>query len=207
MYETQLAIRRICCQKGQRMLREVNIRKVLVDGNQWGQWQGYHIPVSEQYTTIWAPMGTEMHWQPGTWICHKHQLSYFWPNEWHVLHIGYDNQGNFASGYCDVVLPIPEYSNTDTEMIYIDLYVDVVVRDDYSVYTKDQEVFERAAQRYPVVEQSRQQSFAALAWLEEHAQNWTGPFAYVPRQLSRTDFHLLDSDKASTILRTLIAGE
>ena len=68
-------------------------------------------------------------------------------------------------------------------------------------------MFDRAARYYPIVEQSRQQSFAALTQLEEDAQNWTGPFAYVPRQLSRTDFHLLESDEASAIFRTLIAGE
>jgi protein associated with RNAse G/E len=189
------------------MLLEANIRKVLVDGNQWGQWRGYHIPVSEEYMIIWTPMGTEMRWKPGTWISHKHELSYFRPSQWYVLHIGYDAGGTFVSGYCDIVLPTPQYSNIDTEMIYTDLYVDVVVRDDYSVYTKDHEVFDRAAKHHPVIEQARTQAFAAMDWLEKHAQNWTGPFASIPRQLPRTDFHLLESDEASTMLRTLTQNQ
>jgi protein associated with RNAse G/E len=185
------------------MLLETSIRKVLVDGDQWGFWHGYHIPVSEQYTAIWTPMGTKMHWKPGTWVASKHQLSYFWPNEWYVLHIGFDERGNFVSGYCDIVLPTAQYSNVDKEMVYIDLYVDVVVRKDFSVYTKDQEVFEWAARTYPIVALSRPQSFATLAWVEQHAYTWTGPFATIPRSLPRTDFHTLESEQASAILRAL----
>jgi protein associated with RNAse G/E len=189
------------------MLLEANIRKVLVDGDQWGQWHGYHIPVSEEYVAIWTPIGKEMHWKPGTWLSHKHQLSYFWPDQWYVLHIGYDATGGFVSGYCDIVLPTEKYSNSDREMVYVDLYVDVVVREDYSVYTKDQEVFDRAAKRHQIVEKARKQSFAALDSMEKHAQSWTGPFVHVPRQLPRTDFHLLESDEASSILRTLTQNQ
>jgi protein associated with RNAse G/E len=189
------------------MLLEANIRKVLVDGDQWGQWRGYHIPVSEEYIVVWTPIGTEMHWKPGTWTSHKHQLSYFWSDQWYTLHIGYDDGGNFVSGYCDIVLPTTGYSNSDKEMVYVDLYVDVVVREDYSVYTKDQEVFDRAAKLHWLVEKSRAQSFAALNWLEKQAQDWTGPFAAIPHQLPRTDFHLLEEDEARAILRTSIQNQ
>ncbi|GCE18890.1 DUF402 domain-containing protein [Dictyobacter kobayashii] len=158
------------------MLLEANIRKMLVDGDQWASWHGYHIPVSEQYFVIWTPIGTSMHWKPGTWIAHKHQLSYFWPAEWYTMHAGYDEQGKCISVYCDVVLPNSNYTNTTEELIYTDLYIDAVVREDYSVYTKDQEVFERAAKTYPIVEQARRQSFEALDWLEEQAKIWGGPF-------------------------------
>jgi protein associated with RNAse G/E len=185
------------------MLLGATIRKMLVDGTQWASWYGYHIPVSKPYFVIWAPLGTQMHWRPGTWTSSKHQLTFFFPDDWFTLHVGYNREGRFISGYVDIVLPSHDYTDTAQELSYTDLYIDVVVNEDYSVYTKDHEVFERAARHYPVVEQSRQQSFAALARLEKNAQNWTGPFAYVPRQLSRTDFHLLESDQASAILRTL----
>lgn len=189
------------------MLLGATIRKMLVDGTQWASWYGYHIPVSKPYFVIWTPLGTPMHWQPGSWISSKHQLTYFFPGDWFTLHIGYSAEGYFISGYVDIVLPRHDYTDTARELSYTDLYIDVVVRDDYSVYTKDHEVFDRAARYYPVVEQSREQSFAALARLEKDAQNWTGPFTHVPRRLSRTDFHLLDSDEASAILRTLTSGE
>src|SRR5690242_459888 len=65
-----------------RMLLEANVRKMLVNGDQWACWHGYHVPVSEEYFVIWTPAGTEMHWKPGSWISQKHQLTYFWPNEW-----------------------------------------------------------------------------------------------------------------------------
>ncbi|GAC1374574.1 MAG: hypothetical protein NVS2B12_30250 [Ktedonobacteraceae bacterium] len=183
------------------MLLETDVRKMLVSGDQWASWHGYHIPVSEEYFVIWTPIGTEMRWRPGTWTSAKHQLTYFWKDAWYTIHIGYDEQGRFVSGYCDVVLPTTNYTNTAQEMLYTDLYIDVVVREDYSVYTKDQEVFDRAALRYPVVEYARQQSFEVLDWLEEHARHWTGPFTLIPRQLPRTDFEQLTPQEASASLR------
>lgn len=185
------------------VLLEAHIRKLLVDGSQWASWRGYHIPVSDQYAVIWTPIGTAMHWRPGTWLSQKHQLTYLWPDAWFTIHIGFDRDGGFVSGYCDVVLPHSDYSNTAPDLIYTDLYIDVVVRDDYSVYTKDQEVFDRAALHYPIVEQSRQKSFEMLDWLEEHAKHWTGPFASIPRQLPRTDFETLSPEEAGAILRAV----
>ena len=183
------------------MLLEANIRKMLVSGDQWAYWGGYHIPVSEQYFVVWTPAGTDMHWRPGTWVSQKHQLSYFWPDEWFTIHIGYDISGNFVSGYCDVVLPSADYTNSAQELIYTDLYVDVVVREDYSVYTKDHEVFDRAARYYSVVEDARKKSFEVLDWLEVQAKNWTGPFAHMPRKLPRTDFETLNPEEAASLLR------
>ena len=175
---------------------------MLVDGSQWARWHGYHIPASDEYFVIWTPAGTEMHWRPNTWISEKHQMSYFWRDTWFTIHVGYDQMtGKFLSGYCDVILPNNSYTNTAEQMIYTDLYIDVVVRDDYSVYTKDHEVFDRAALRYPIIEQSRKPAFEVLDWLEEHAKRWSGPFKQIPRQLPRTDFEILSPDEASAIVR------
>jgi protein associated with RNAse G/E len=186
------------------MLQEANVRKMLVDGEQWACWHGYHIPVSEDYTAIWTPLGTEMCWKTGKWLSAKHQLTYLWNDGWFTIHIGYTAEGKFVSGYCDVVLPSNGYSNVAQELSYTDLYVDVVVREDYSVYTKDHEVFDRAAARFPIVERTRKQSFTMLDWLEEHANKWTGPFALFPRQLTRTDFERLSPDEACAIMQTSV---
>lgn len=177
------------------MLLKANIRKMLVDGSQWGGWQGYQLPVSNEYVVIWTPIGTPMHWRPGTWVSEKHQLTYFWRDAWFTIHIGYSENGDFLSGYCDVVLPNSDYTNTAQDLVYTDLYIDVVVREDGSVYTKDQEVFDRAALRYPIVEQSRRKSFEILDWLEAHAKTWTGPFASIPRKLARTDFETMSTEQ------------
>jgi protein associated with RNAse G/E len=186
------------------MLLDVTIRKMLVDSSQWASWYGYHIPVSDDYFVVWTPAGTQMFWRTGTWISQKHQLSYFWPDAWFTIHVGYDIQaGSFLSGYCDVILPSSDYTNTAKEMIYTDLYIDVVVREDYSVYTKDHAVFERAASRFPVVKQARKKSFEVLYWLEKQATNWTGPFERIPHQLPRTDFEKLSPDEASALLRAI----
>jgi protein associated with RNAse G/E len=187
------------------MLQKATIRKMLVDGDQWASWHGYHIPVSDQYFVVWTPIGTAMHWKPGTWMATNHTLSYFWSDAWYTIHVSYNEQGKCISGYCDVVLPTPNYTNTAGELIYVDLYIDVVVREDYSVFTKDQEVFDRAAQRYPIVEQSRQKSFEVLNWLEEQARQWSGPFIHIPRQLPRTDFETLSPEEASSTLQTAIS--
>ena len=184
------------------MLHEVNVRKMLVNGDQWGEWQGYQLPVSEQYACVWTPIGTPMHWKPGTWLSHKHSLAYFWPESWYTLILGYHEDGSFASAYCDVVLPLPAYTSEAREIVYVDLYIDVVVREDGSVYTKDQEVFDRAAHRYPIVEESRAKSFEVLDWLERHAKKWTGPFKEIPRQLARTDFESLSTEEIRAVLHS-----
>lgn len=189
------------------MLLETNIRKMLVDGEQWANWHGYHIPVSENYFVIWTPAGTEMCWKTGCWIAEKHQLTYLWNQERFTIHIGYDLSGKFISGYCDVVLPHTDYTNSAQELIYTDLYIDVVVREDHSVYTKDQEVFNRAALRYPIVEQARKKSFETLDWLEQQAIAWTGPFTLMPQQLPRTDFERLSASDAAAVLRSTIEGK
>src|SRR6266567_2078908 len=136
-------------ERGHHMLQQADVRKMLVSGDQWGKWQGYQLPISNDYVSIWTPIGTRMHWKPGTWISTKHSISYFWPERWYTLHIHYNQQGALIGAYCDIVLPVPSYSNTAREVIFIDLYIDVVMRQDFSVYTKDQDVFDRAAQRYP----------------------------------------------------------
>ena len=87
------------------------------------------------------------------------------------------------------------------DIVYVDLYIDVVVREDGSVYTKDQEVFDRAAQRYPIVEQSRQKSFEVLDWLEQHAKKWTGPFSTLPQRLARTDFETMNAEEIQAVLQ------
>jgi len=177
---------------------------MLVNGDEWARWGGYHIPVSKEYIVIWTPIGTSMYWKPGTWISHKHQLSYLFPNAWFTIHVGYTETGSFLSGYCDVVLPNADYTNTAKELIYTDLYIDVVIRQDVSVFTKDQEVFARAAHRYPIVEESRQQAFAALDWLEEHARHWSGPFAVIPRRLPRTDWDILSIEEIRAEMRSAL---
>ena len=186
------------------MLLKANIRKMLVDGSQWASWSGYHIPVSEEYFVIWTPAGTTMHWKPGDWISIKHQLSYFWRDSWFTIHIGYEkNTGHFLSGYCDVVLPNSDYTNHAQELIYTDLYIDVVVREDYSVYTKDHEVFNRAAQRFPIVEQSRKKSYEALDLLEKQAKEWTGPFELMPRLLPQVNFASMNPEEAAAVIRAI----
>lgn len=186
------------------MLQKVDIYKELVNNDIWGQWQGYQLPVSDEYVCVWTPLGTPMHWKPGTWISTKHALAYFWPDAWYTMHIGYHEDGSFASGYCDIILPTPHYTSASRELTYVDLYVDVVIRENGDVYTKDQEVFNRAALRYPIVEQSRQKSFETLDRVEAHARRWTGPFSVMPRKLPRTDFEQLSPQEAGVALRSAL---
>ena len=186
------------------MLLPANIRKMLVDGDQWAQWHGYQLPISPEYVTIWTPAGTDMHWKPGTWISEKHSLMYFWDHQWYTIHISYHPDGTFASGYCDVVLPTAAYTSTSQELIYVDLYIDVVIREDFSVYTKDQEVFDRAAKSYPIVEESRQKSFEVLDWVEEQAKQWSGPFAIMPKFLPVTNFEKMSPEEAQAVMREVV---
>ena len=131
----------------------------------------------------------------------------FWPGAWFTIHVFYREDGAFSNAYCDIVLPTPPYNSTSRELIYTDLYIDVVVREDHSVFTKDQEVFDRAALRYPIVEESRQKAFEALDWVEEHAKYWTGPFAVMPRHLPRTDWETLTTREIHTAMRFALNGQ
>ena len=186
------------------MLLEADVRKILVNGDQWGAWRGYQLPLSDDYVCIWAPIGTERHWKPGSFISKNHMLTYLWSHEWYTIHIGFHEDGSFAEGYCDIVLPTPPCDSTSRELVYIDLYIDVVIREDRSVYTKDQEIFDRAALRYPIVEESRQKSFEVLDWLEKHAKHWTGPFALIPQHLPRTDWETLSVEEIQEAMRSAI---
>lgn len=175
------------------MLIKAQVSKMLVSGEEWGEWQGYQLPVSDEYVTIWTPRGTMRHWKPNKWkpnyfISERHSLSFFWPGQWYTIHVGYYADGRFSDAYCDIVLPTPDYTTESRALVYTDLYVDVVVREDGSVITKDHAVFDRAALRYPIVAESRRKAFEALDWVEEHARHWTGPFAVMPRRLPRTDW-------------------
>jgi len=80
------------------------------------------------------------------------------------------------------------------------LYLDVVVREDRSVYTKDQQVFEWAAMRYPVVRKARGQVYDEMGRLEEHARQWTGPFAFIPTRLPRTDWEQRSPAEVGSLL-------
>jgi protein associated with RNAse G/E len=175
------------------MLLEAEVSKMLVSGDPWAAWSGFQLPVSDEYICIWAPIGTRKHWKPRHWkpdffYADRHTLTYIWPDKWFAIHISYDKEGNFSSGYCDVTLPAPAYTSQTREIIYTDLYVDVVIREDYSVYTKDQEVYERAALQYPIVAEAREKSYEVLDWMEEHAKKWTGPFQVMPRRLPYTNW-------------------
>ena len=170
------------------MLQEVDVYKMLVSGEQWGMWKGYHFPISEQYVTVWTPIGTPMHWKPGTWIRDKHSLTYFWNDAWYTIHASYFADGRLSGCYCDMVLPTEDYTSAARKLTYIDLYLDVVVREDLSVYTKDQQVFDWAALRYPKVRQARARVYEEMNQLEDQAKHWTGPFALIPTRLPRTDW-------------------
>ena len=191
------------------MLLKAEICKMLVNGDQWGAWTGYQLPVSDEYVTIWTPRGTHRHWKPRHWkpdfFCSKtHSLSYFWPGAWYTIHVSYFEDLSFSDAYCDIILPTPPYTSTSRELIYTDLYIDVVIREDRSVYTKDQEIFDRAALRYPIVEESRQKSFEVLDWLEEHAKHWTGPFTIIPQRLPRTDWETLSVEEIRKAMKSAI---
>ncbi len=44
------------------MLPRVAVRKMLIDGTQWGAWEPCVLPVGDQFVTLWTPVGTEIHW-------------------------------------------------------------------------------------------------------------------------------------------------
>jgi protein associated with RNAse G/E len=178
------------------MLAPVELYKMLLDGSQWGQWSGFHLPIDPHCATVWTPADTAMHWRPETWASRNHAVAFFWPGRWYVIHAFYDTAGSFAGCYCDIVVPNPIVAPDATEIRYTDLYIDVVVRADRSVYTKDHEVFGRAEVYNPSLAAMRAHAFAELDALEAAAQAWTGPFAAIGPQLLRTDWHTLDPSSA-----------
>jgi protein associated with RNAse G/E len=179
------------------MLASVELFKMIPDGTQWGQWSGYHLPIDPHCTTVWTPAGTAMHWSYRTWEAQNHALAFVWPGRWYVIHAFYDPAGDFAGCYCDIVLPNPPVSPSATEIYYTDLYIDVVIRSDRSVFTKDEEVYARAMRVLPQLVELHDDAFRELATLAAHAQAWTGPFAAIGPHLARTDWATLDPSSAT----------
>ena len=178
------------------MLQEVEIYKMLPNGSQWGYWHAYRLPVSAACPMVWTPIGTAMHWQHNTWEAKSNEITFFWPTRWYVIHAFYTREKTFFGCYCDIVMPNPPVDPAATTLRYVDLYVDVVVKPDHSVYTKDEEVYARAMKQTPNLVPIRDQAFAELATLATHARDWTGPFAFIAEQIVRTDWQLLDPSSA-----------
>lgn len=178
------------------MLPAIEVYKLLPDGSQWGRWRGYRVPASDRCGVVWTPAGTAMHWRPATWLASEHAVAYLWPGRWYVIHAKYSPEGVFAGCYCDIVTPNPALPPDAADARYTDLYVDVVVRPDRSVYTKDHEVYARAMAAYPELAALRDRAFAELDGLAAHARAWTGPFTAVSDRLVRTDWELLDPQGA-----------
>lgn len=179
------------------MLSPVEVHKILPDGSQWGAWDGFRLPVSQNCPTVWSPRGTAMHWRTGTWLSENHEISFFWPGRWYVIHAFYDQATQFAGCYCDIVTPNPPVAADAVAINYTDLYVDVVVRPDHSVLTKDQEVYARAMLVNPALAAMHDQAFAELDDLADQARAWTGPFALLDDRLTRADWHELDPASAT----------
>jgi protein associated with RNAse G/E len=178
------------------MLAAVEMHKMLPGGDQWGQWSGFRLPLSEACATVWTPAGTAMHWRPATWTAENHAIAYLWPERWYVIHAFYAPAGVFAGCYCDIVTPNAVCAPDAAQIRYTDLYIDVVVRPDRSVFTKDHEVYARAMGVIPTLAEMRDRAFAELDALEGHARAWTGPFAHIAAHLARADWQTLDPASA-----------
>jgi protein associated with RNAse G/E len=174
------------------MLSPVEVFKILPNGSQWGYWRGYRLPLSDACHTVWTPFGTAMHWQHNTWETKSNEITFLWPERWYVIHAFYTNQQTFFGCYCDIVMPNPTVATDAASLRYVDLYVDVVVKPDHVVYTKDEEVYERAMKQNPNLVPIRRRVFDELDALATHARDWTGPFALIDEHIVRTDWQTLD---------------
>jgi hypothetical protein len=173
------------------MLPRVAVRKMLIDGTQWGAWEPYALPLSDQLVALWTPVGAEMRWATGTFAGSFNTLHFWWPGARYFIGAHYDGE-RFAGCYCDVVLPLEGLPAEEPRREYVDLYLDLVVRRDRTWYTKDHETYDRAEQVIPQLRELRPDAEETLRWLETWVAAWSGPFAHVPDTLPRTDWHLLD---------------
>ncbi len=173
------------------MLQRIAARKMLIDGMQWGAWEPYVLPLSAECVAVWTPAGTEMRWGTGTFSATYNTLHYWWPGERYLIGAQYLGE-RLALVYCDVVLPLAALPVDAPERAYVDLYLDLVVRDDKTWFTKDHEVYDQAERLIPVLRAERPAAEATLEQLAAWAQEWSGPFRYVRDTLPRADWQLLD---------------
>lgn len=185
------------------MLPRITVRKMLIDGSQWGTWQPYILPTSGNLIATWTPAGTEMHWATATFLAKYNTIHLWWPGAHYLIGAEYTGTA-FAGCYCDVIQQLPHLPASAPERIYVDLYLDLVVLEDRSAYTKDQEIFDRAEQEIPVLREERAAAEETLRQLEAWAADWSGPFAHVPGTLPRLDYH--DLSPASPDLAALAAS-
>jgi hypothetical protein len=180
------------------MLPRITVRKMLIDGRQWGTWQAYVLPLERDEVALWTPQGTEMRWATGDFRASYNGLHYWWPGARYLIGAHYAGAGGdeFWGCYCDVVMPLAARPADAPEREYVDLLLDLVVRPDRSWYSKDQEVYDRAERVVPALRAERAAADETLRWLEVWARDWSGPFARIPAWLPRTDWHELDPDSA-----------
>lgn len=177
------------------MLPRIAARKMLIDGKQWGAWEPYVLPLSEECVGVWTPAGTEMRWAPGTFRATYNGLQYWWPEKRYLVSANYLGD-RLVMVYCDVVLPLEALPLDAPEREYVDLYLDLVVREDKTWFTKDHDHFDRAERVIPALRAERLAAEATLAQLVAWAEDWSGPFRYVRDTLPRTDWHQLDPGSA-----------
>jgi hypothetical protein len=175
------------------VLPRISVRKMLIDGKQWGIWEPYALPAGQGLVLLWTPAGTELRWATGTFQATYNGLHYWWAGEQYLIGAHYDGE-RFAGCYCDVVLPLVDAPLEAPEREYVDLYIDLVVNGDRSWYSKDQEIYDKAERVLPQLRPERPAAEATLERLEAWAAAWSGPFERVPLTLPRTDWHLLDPD-------------
>jgi protein associated with RNAse G/E len=98
---------------------------------------------------------------------------YFWSDRWHNVFRFERPSGQLRNFYCNINL-LPKFNGT--ELDYIDLDIDLIVRPDGRVVTLDEDEFEQNAANFGYSPQVRENTFKALEELRKLIANREFPF-------------------------------
>ncbi len=173
--------------------KAVRLRKEKFNGELWGTYDVYMLHSNPFVTVLWQPRGTIIHHVSRTWSMKYQHLQYFFPNKWYAISAKYGYDNRLHQCYCDIILPWKAPQNNNEGIIFVDLELDIIVRENGKIERVDEDEFETAiiTMRYP--EEIIQGARKAFAELTVQAQLWTEPFSFIPQEITRQDFHLLDT--------------
>lgn len=152
----------------------INSRKF--DGSLHRSWKAKLISQKNSLVTLIGEFETEV-FHPILGVIGRGTISYefYWLDRWYNVFRFHEPSGDLRNFYCNVNLP-PTFENGVLD--YVDLDIDVLVRNDFSHQILDLDEFETNDELYSYPPELREKTEASLNELQFLIQNKIFPFDY-----------------------------
>ncbi|GIU81134.1 MAG: hypothetical protein KatS3mg006_0198 [Pyrinomonadaceae bacterium] len=150
----------------------INARKL----NQKTQksWQAELITQNEKFILLSGQFEKEI-WHPHLNVIRRGTISYefFWWEKWYSIFRFHEPDGKFKIFYCNINLPPIVSDNT---LDYVDLDIDIIVREDMSYKILDLEEFQQNSLKFSYPEEIVKKCFKSLCELQAMINARSFPF-------------------------------